>query len=335
MRLDKYIRDKAFFIILQISNCIFLYFLLSVYNVNSYATSLIIMAVVLTNIGWLTFDYTLRYRYYKRLQNNLSQMDKKHLIAGLLEEPNFTDAEVLCDVIKEATKAMNDEIARYNISQEEYREYIETWIHEIKIPLSCINLICKNSRNDITRKIDEETQKVDNYIEQALFYARSTNVVADYSIKKLLLADVVKSTVKKHSKQLIVCETQLYFNLNDFTVYADEKWLDFIIGQIIANSMKYKKDNLKLSFYATENKDSTVLFIKDNGIGISESDLKKVFEKGFTGKNGRAFAKSTGIGLYLCRTLCEKMYLGLDIESLVEKGTTVKIIFPKDRQSFI
>lgn len=335
MKMGKYLKDKAIFIVLQIAICLFLNFLLKTCHVNGYATTLIVISVVLANIGWLMFDFTLRSRYYKRLQNNLSQMDKKHLIAGLLEEPNFTDAEVMCDVIKEATKAMNDEIARYKISQEEYREYIETWIHEIKTPLSCINLICKNSRNDVTQKIDEEIQKVDNYIEQALFYARSTNVAADYCIKKLLLENVVKSTVKKHSKQLIACETQLFFDLKNFTVYADEKWLDFIIGQIIANSMKYKQDNLELSFYATENKDNVVLFIKDNGIGISEGDLIKVFEKGFTGKNGRAFAKSTGIGLYLCRTLCEKMYLGLDMESVVGKGTTVKIIFPKDRQSFI
>ena len=121
----------------------------------------------------------------------------------------------------------------------------------------------------------------------------------------------------------------------DYTVYADEKWLDFIIGQIIANSIKYKEDALTLWFSASENQENIILSIKDNGIGISESDLGRVFEKGFTGENGRAFAKSTGIGLYLCKELCNKMYLGLEAQSTVGNGTTIHITFPKDRQSFL
>lgn len=335
MKIAKYVKDKILFIVLQAAICNFLYFVLKVYRVNNYAITLTVLSVILANIFWLIVDYTFRSMYYKKLLNNLTQMDKKYLIAGFLEEPHFTDAEIISDVIKEATKAMNDEIAAYKITQDEYREYIETWIHEIKTPLSCIDLVCKNNRNDVTRKIEEETQKVDNYIEQALFYARSTNVAADYSIKKLFLSDVVKNAVKKNSKQLIACQAQVYFELKDFVVYADEKWLDFIIGQIIANSIKYKNEKLELYFLGTENKDSVILSIKDNGIGIPESDLSKVFEKGFTGKNGRSFAKSTGIGLYLCRILCEKMYLGLKIESTLGEGTTLQIIFPKDRQLFI
>lgn len=121
----------------------------------------------------------------------------------------------------------------------------------------------------------------------------------------------------------------------DYSVYADEKWLDFIIGQIIANSIKYKKEALTLWFFASENQENMILFIRDNGIGISEGDLGRVFEKGFTGENGRAFAKSTGIGLYLCKELCNKMYLGLEVQSSMGHGTTIKITFPKDRQSFL
>lgn len=331
----KYFKEKLVFLLFQGSIVVFIAILLQVYNVDAYAAILIAFTVTLLTVGWLTFDYFLRYRYYKKLLDTFSMMDKKHLIGNLLEEPYFSDAEILCDIIKRTAKAMNDEIASYEISQDEYRKYIETWIHEVKTPLACIDLICKNNRNDVTKKIEEETLKIDNYVEQALFYARSTNVVADYSIKKLYLEDTVKNTVKKHSKQLIASGAHLHFEMLDCTVYADDKWLDFIIGQIIANSMKYKKENFELFFSAFENKENTVLSIRDNGIGILESDLSRVFEKGFTGENGRAFSKSTGIGLYLCRTLCEKMYLGLEIESAFGEGTTVKIIFPKDRASFL
>lgn len=334
MKLSCFLKDKIFFILAQVFVVIFLSFLLNVYNISIYAIILISFTVVLISVGVLIYEYIIRERYYKNLYYTLESMEKKQYIASLLEEPYFTEAEILSDILKRVTKAMNDEIASYKISQDEYREYIETWIHEIKIPISSIDLICKNNRNNITMKIAGEMARVDAYIEQVLYYARSTNVESDYNIKKLLLDDLVKKTVKKHSKQLIGCGASLILNSLNYNVYADEKWIDFIIGQIIANSIKYKSDSLKLLFFATENKENIVLNIKDNGIGISKSDLTRVFEKGFTGENGRAFAKSTGIGLYLCRKLCEKMYLGLEIESEVGKGTIIKIIFPKDRQSF-
>ncbi len=332
MRWLTYLKDKALFVFLQFSSWVFLYFVLKLYHVNSYIITLVIVSVVFANILWLVFDFITRFRYYKRLEDHLKQLDKKQLIADILEKPFFLDAEILYDVIKETTKAMNDEIESYSIAQDEYREYIETWIHEVKTPISCIDLICKNNHSDVTRKIEEEIRRIDGYVEQALFYARSTDVASDYRIKKIELSNVVKRTIKKHSQQLIRSNVQLKLNLDDFHVYSDEKWLDFIIGQIISNSIKYKRDGLKLSFIASEQPDKVILSIKDTGIGIPESDVPKIFEKGFTGKNGREFAKSTGIGLYLCKKLCEKMYLGLEVYSAENEGTTVEIIFPKDRQ---
>uniref|UniRef100_UPI0006D0D135 ATP-binding protein n=1 Tax=Clostridium sp. NkU-1 TaxID=1095009 RepID=UPI0006D0D135 len=335
MKLSGFLKDKILFLLAQGFIIVFLVLLLDIYHISHYAIILISMNVVIISIGALAYEYLVRSRYYNRLNKTLESMDQKQYIASLLEVPNFAEAEVLCEVLKQVTKAMNDELASYKISQDEYREYIETWIHEIKIPISCIDLICKNNRNDITKRISEETVRVDSYIEQALYYARSKNVASDYNIKRLSLDSLVKSAVKKHSKQLIGCGAQVKLDNLDHMVYADEKWLDFIIGQIIANSIKYKKDALTLWFFASENQENMILFIRDNGIGISESDLLRVFEKGFTGENGRAFAKSTGIGLYLCKELCKKMYLGLEAHSSVGHGTTIKITFPKDRQSFL
>jgi len=335
MKLSGFLKDKILFLLAQGFIIVFLVLLLDIYHISHYAIILISMTVVIISIGALAYEYLVRSRYYNRLNKTLESMDQKQYIASLLEVPNFAEAEVLCEVLKQVTKAMNDELASYKISQDEYREYIETWIHEIKIPISCIDLICKNNRNDITKRISEETVRVDSYIEQALYYARSKNVASDYNIKRLSLDSLVKSAVKKHSKQLIGCGAQVKLDNLDHMVYADEKWLDFIIGQIIANCIKYKKDALTLWFFASENQENMILFIRDNGIGISENDLLRVFEKGFTGENGRAFAKSTGIGLYLCKELCKKMYLGLEAQSSVGHGTTMKITFPKDRQSFL
>jgi len=335
MKLSSFLKDKILFLLAQSFIIVFLVLMLDVYRISLYAIILICMTIVIISFAALAYEYLIRSRYYNRLNKTLESMEQKQYIASLLEAPNFAEAEVLCEILKHVTKAMNDEIASYKISQDEYREYIETWIHEIKIPISCIDLICQNNRNDITKKISEETVRVDSYIEQALYYARSKNVASDYSIRRLSLDSLVKAAVKKHSKQLIGCGAQVKLDNLDHTVYADEKWLDFIVGQIIANSIKYKKDALTLWFSASENQENIILSIQDNGIGISESDLGRVFEKGFTGENGRAFAKSTGIGLYLCKELCNKMYLGLEVQSTVGNGTTIHITFPKDRQSFL
>lgn len=335
MNLSSFLKDKILFLLAQSFIIVFLVLMLDVYQISRYAIILICMTIVFISFAALAYEYLIRSRYYNRLNKTLESMEQKQYIASLLEAPNFAEAEVLCEILKHVTKAMNDEIASYKISQDEYREYIETWIHEIKIPISCIDLICQNNRNDITKKISEETVRVDSYIEQALYYARSKNVASDYSIRRLSLDSLVKAAVKKHSKQLIGCGAQVKLDNLDYTVYADEKWLHFIIGQIIANSIKYKEDALTLWFSASENQENIILSIRDNGIGISESDLGRVFEKGFTGENGRAFAKSTGIGLYLCKELCNKMYLGLEAQSSVGNGTTIHIIFPKDRQSFL
>ena len=335
MKVSSFLKDKILFLFAQGFIIVFLVLLLDVYHISHYAITLISMTIVIISSGTLIYEYLVRSRYYRGLNKTLESMEQKQYIASLLEEPDFAEAEILCQILKQVTKAMNDEIASYKISQDEYREYIETWIHEIKIPISCIDLMCKNNRNEITKKISEETVRVDSYIEQALYYARSTNVASDYSIKRLSLDSLVKTALKKHSKQLIGCGAQVTLDNLDYTVYADEKWLDFIIGQVIANSIKYKKDGLTLCFFADENQENIVLSMGDNGTGISENDLGRVFEKGFTGENGRAFAKSTGIGLYLCRELCKKMYLGIEVQSREGQGTTIKIIFPKDRQSFL
>ncbi len=335
MKFSRFLKDKTLFLLAQGFILVFIAVLLDVCHISRYAIILICTAIALTSFVALAHEYLVRSKYYNRLNKTLASMDQKQYIASLLEDPDFAEGEVLCEVLKQVTKAMNDEIASYQIYQDEYREYIETWIHEIKIPISCIDLICQNNRSDITKKISEETVRVDSYIEQALYYARSKNVAADYSIRRLSLDTLVKTAVKKHSKQLIGCGAMVKLDNLEHTIYADEKWLDFIIGQIIANSIKYKKEALTLWFSASENQENIILFIRDNGIGISEGDLGRVFDKGFTGENGRAFARSTGIGLYLCKELCNKMYLGLDAQSSNGRGTTMKITFPKDRQSFL
>ena len=218
-----------------------------------------------------------------------------------------------------------------SIYGEDYKDYIELWIHEIKIPIATSKMVIENNKNEVTKSINEELDKVENYIEQALFYARSNTVEKDYYIKKTTLKDIVNESIKKNKNALIQEKAVLNIYDLDLEVNTDSKWMIFILNQIIANSVKYKKqsEGLELEIYAKQGKQNVVLCIKDNGIGIKKGEITKVFEKGFTGTNGRLIGKkSTGIGLYLCKKLCDKLGIGLEINSIESEGTEVRIVFP-------
>lgn len=307
MRVSAYLKEKLFFLISQSAIIGFLSFFLSALHFSTSSIMLFGFSLLIVTAGTLTGEYIKKAQYYKKLMHTLNQLDKKYLIATVLETPDFAESEILYDVLRQALKSMNDEIAGFRHLLEDYQDYIETWIHEIKLPISCIDLICENNKSKMTDSVRDELSRIESYVEQALYYARSANVEKDYSVHEIRLDLLVKSAVKKHSKQLIAVKTKIILENLEKNVYCDPKWLDFILGQLISNSMKYRRDCLQLSFYAEENRDSVFLYIKDNGIGIPACDLGRVFEKGFTGQNGRAFAKSTGIGLYLCRQLCNKM----------------------------
>lgn len=188
-------------------------------------------------------------------------------------------------------------------------------------------MIIENNKNSATKSINEELDKVENYIEQALFYARSNTVEKDYYIKKNNLKEIVNESIKKNKNLLI--QEKMLLNIHDIDVIVntDSKWIIFILNQIIQNSIKYRKkgDNLSIEIYAVQQKEKVILYIKDNGIGIKKGEVARVFEKGFTGTNGRlSNKKSTGIGLYLCRKLCDKLGIKIELNSTENEGTQIR-----------
>ena len=226
---------------------------------------------------------------------------------------------------------MLENVNSYKQLQEDYKEYIELWIHEIKIPIATSKLIIENNKNEITKSIDEELDEIENYTEQALFYARSNTVNKDYVVTKSNLKEIVNGAILKSKRVLLSNKISIELNDLEKEVFTDSKWATFIINQIIQNSIKYsKKEDKKIQLYAKSNNENIILYIKDNGIGIKKGEITRVFEKGFTGENGRIInKKSTGIGLYLCKKLCDKLGLGIELNSEKDIGTEVRIIFPK------
>lgn len=265
----------------------------------------------------IVVEYRKKSNFYNELKNNLEKLDNKYLISEIINTPDFIEGKILKNTIQETGKSMLENVNSYKQLQEDYKEYIELWIHEIKIPIATSKLIIENNKNEITKSIDEELDEIENYTEQALFYARSNTVNKDYVVTKSNLKEIVNEAILKSKRALLSNKISIELNDLEKEVFTDSKWATFIINQIIQNSIKYsKKEDKKIQLYAKSNNENIILYIKDNGIGIKKGEITRVFEKGFTGENGRIInKKSTGIGLYLCQKLCNKLGLGIELNS--------------------
>lgn len=271
-------------------------------------------------------------RYLNNLINTVENLDRKYLLPEVIEEPRFQEARIINDVLKQCNKSMHEKVKHYKDEQIEYREYIETWVHEIKTPIASAKLILENDNSNLSERINYEMKRVEGFIEQVLYYARSSDVSKDYIIKEFSLRSVVMKSVKSNSRDFINKNIKLDIRGIEGNIFSDEKWVEFIINQIIINAVKFSIPNEgKVSIYSKVNENNIILTIEDNGVGINEKDIDRVFEKGFTGENGRKFGKSTGIGSLLCKKLCDKLGIGISLNSKENIGTKVNIVFPQGK----
>ena len=332
MNFKLFFKEKVITILLLLFGIITIEIFLMTYNVGMFIKiyiPLIIMGLYMISI---IIEYFKRKKFYDNLLKMLEELDEKYLITEIIKNPNFLEGKIFKNTLEQIDKSMLENVNKYKYMTEDYKEYIELWIHEIKIPISASKMVIENNKNAITKSIDEELDKVENYIEQALFYARSNTVEKDYYIRKVFLKEIVTESIKKNKSSLIQEKISIDIHDLDIEVNTDNKWIVFILNQIIQNSIKYrKKENSVIEIYANQGKENVILYIKDNGIGIKQGEITRVFEKGFTGTNGRlSNKKSTGIGLYLCKKLCNKLGIGIELNSVQNEGTKVKLVFPKD-----
>ena len=240
--------------------------------------------------------------------------------------PERADEQVFYQIMKMAEKSMLEKIGKIRNERKEYKEYIEKWIHEAKTPITALKLLCENNRSPFTREVLAELEIINQYMEQALYYARSEHTEKDYSVREIALCDVVHRAIADN--KYLLRQSNMTITIDDIEnrVYTDEKWVRFILNQIISNSIKYCTEQPVLHFSTIKANNRIILSISDNGIGIPKSDLPRIFEKGFTGRNGRTGKNSTGIGLYLCKRLCNKLGIGLTVHS-ENNGTTFALSF--------
>ena len=332
MNLKDYIKDKIVYILMYIVLLITILFLLYMFKVP--LTLIISVTIVMTIfiIGIILYDYFIKMRFYNNFIDNLDQLDKKYLITAIMNKPSFIAGKILYDSLYEIDKSMYEEIETYKNSINDFKEYIEMWIHEVKLPIASSTLMLHNNKPDSNKKIKEQINRIENYVEQVLYFVRSENLEKDYLIRTYNLEEIVNKVIRKNKESLLLKSISIEIGDIDKIILSDGKWLEFIINQIVSNSIKYSKtSNSKIKFNSKTKEEFIILQIEDNGIGINEKDINKVFNKSFTGENGRNISSSTGMGLYLVNKLCTKLGHKITIESEVDKFTKVSIYFKNNK----
>ncbi len=301
----------------------------------------------------LAVDYARKRPFLSELARLSSDLEHPLWVSEMVDRPDYAEGAVAYDALRAVSKAANDDVATYRRQGAEYREYIETWVHEAKSPLAAAHLMLENIEDelqaldgdpvDVVALLDrmgsfgEELDRMEGYVEQALFFARSETLDRDYLIREYGLRDLVSAAIRANSHVLISSRVSPTRGDLDYRVFTDEKWMQFILGQIIQNSVKYARpEGAAIEFSAALrdeglSSERVELAIADNGCGVSAADLPRVFERGFTGEAGRSGKRATGIGLYLVERLCSKMGIGIRADSVEGSGFTVTLSFPTNR----
>lgn len=326
MKFIDYIKSKLLFITLEFIFLILLVILFLAMDTGIEFSLFIGGTFLLLNFIIIIVDFYKKNVYYKELFSTLENLDEKYLITTMMPKATYYEAELFEKVFLSTQHSMNSKIFENEKLKEEYREYVELWVHEIKLPLMAITLLCENSHSSEIKNILVEVEKMDGFIEQALFYNKSNDLNDDFNIRNIILEDLIKDCLKRNSRVLIKNKAKIQMENLKFNVYTDKKWMIFIIGQLLSNSIKYKKSELEIKINAYEKNNCIYLTIEDNGIGVPAEDITKVFKKGYTGKNGRKVSKSTGMGLYLTKKMCKKMNHDIFVQSQTEKKSYTKII---------
>ena len=265
MRIADYLKDKGIFLTLNLMIFIVISIFMYIADISFMMILFIFCIWFLPLFTYIFIEYIKYKKYFNDMESILDSLDKKYLLPEVMEEANFLIAEQINDILKEVSRDMHEHVKYYEDMQKEYREYIEMWIHEIKTPIASSKLVIENNyNNDIVRKIDTQINKIDNFVEQVLYYSRSNEVGKDYIIKKVELEPLVKKVIKRNQRDFISKRISLELKDLEQVVYSDSKWIEFILNQIIVNAIKYSKgNNDKIEIESQKQNNSIIISIKD------------------------------------------------------------------------
>lgn len=279
-------------------------------------------------IGTQIYDFLKYCAHLSELESIMDDLDEKYLFAECIPTPrNFYERHLFA-LAKRAGSSMIRTVSDAQAANREYREYVESFVHEIKAPITAAGLISRHTEPETGRKLMEELSKIEAHVERALFYARLESSEKDFLIRQISCARIVDRAIKRYQSLLMQSGFRIETENLEQTVYTDEKWAEFIFGQLLQNAVRYRNENPMIRISAKKSGAQVALSISDNGIGIPAHELSRVFERGFTGSNGRSRGGSTGMGLYLCRQLSKRMEMDIQIASKEGKGAEVTLILP-------
>ena len=331
MRFSEYIKDKILIFLLHLLCMMVLmaFFYITGYSKNASALILIFWWIIL--VLWILTGYYRRKKYFDQAAHILEEVDQRYLLGELLPSSPYLEDRLYRDMIRRSNKSVIERIREIEEEQKDYRDYIESWVHEIKAPITSNQLACENHKDGVTRQISLENQRIENDVDMVLYYARMEKVYKDYMIEETDLGKAASEIFMKNKYYLISSGVHGEVACPDH-VYTDKKWILFILNQLVLNSVKYKKQDVDehpyIRIYTERYGHGVRLVVEDNGTGIRTEELSRIFEKGFTGSNGRNGKKSTGMGLYLCQKLCEKLGISIEAESVLGEGTKMILTFP-------
>ena len=297
MRFSEYIKDKILICLLHLLCMILLmgFFYITGYNRNAAALILIFWWIILGI--WIVTGYYRRKKYFDRAEHILENVDQRYLLGELLPASPYLEDRIYRELIRRSNKSVIERIRMLEDEQNDYRDYIESWVHEIKAPITSIQLACENHKDEVTRQIGLENQRIENDVDMVLYYARMEKVYKDYMIEETDLGKAASEILIKNKYYLISNGVRGEVECPDLA-YTDKKWILFILNQLMLNSVKYKSENPKVHPYIhiyTERYGHGVrLIVEDNGTGIREEEMSRIFEKGFTGSNGWVFICADG-----------------------------------------
>ena len=328
MTLREYLSDRLFRIITQLLCLTTAALFLWATGTQPGVLAIIASALLLVFCAVHLSDFFSQRTHLRELESILDNLDRKYLFTECIPPPKTLYERRLFDLTRRAGRAMTGAVSDAQASRREYQEYVEQWVHEIKAPITAARLICRDLDGETRRKLTAELAQVEAHVERALFYARAESLEQDCLLRQVELEKITAQAIENHRSLLIQSGIRVETEGLDHTVYTDEKWAVFILGQLLQNAARYRGEAPVITLSAQPLGKQVRLTVSDNGIGIPAHELPRVFERGFTGSNGRSQGGSTGMGLYLCRKLSGFLELGLDIASEEGKRTTVTLTFP-------
>ena len=271
-----------------------------------------------SGLVFIAADFSRKRRRHKQLSELKKQTSS--MITSLPDAESIEDRDYQ-DIIRALQEEVTELGASCSARYQELTDYYTVWVHQIKTPITSMRLTLQNEDTPLSRKLSSDLLQIEQYVEMVLAFMRLDPDASDYVLREYNADMIIKQAVAKFASEFIDRKLKLEYEPIDKLIVTDEKWLSFVIEQILSNALKYTRTG-SIKIYMRE---QNTLCIEDTGIGIAPGDLPRIFEKGYTGYNGRKDKKASGLGLYLCKRICGKLELGIDVASELDKGTVVCI----------